>query len=219
MKSRVIAKKKRFFTANYLYSNRTVRIMEAVRRVAIIATMQETPVPGKGCPMGERPTPRVVAVLDSDPDTTEMLKTWLEFEGMIAATGSLTEFRLGKEDLISFLTRIKPDVILYDVGVPYEANYLFLQKMRADPAFPHCGIVLTTTNAHAVETLLGVRALELMGKPYDLSRLSEAVRSATWSEDPVSPPRDANIERRNGERRASERRSGRNRRAAGPPVH
>src|SRR5687768_3229315 len=95
--------------------------------------------------------PRVVVVLDSDPDTTELLKTMLEIAGMVVATGSLIDFRLGKDDLIAFLLRTAPDVILYDLGLPYEANYHFLQKQREHPDFPRCGLVITSTNARAVQ--------------------------------------------------------------------
>jgi CheY-like chemotaxis protein len=143
---------------------------------------------------------RIVAVLDSDPDTTEMLKTMLEFAGMVAATGSLIDFRLGKADLMEFLTRTKPDVILYDLGVPYEANYHFLTKAREDPAFPQCPIVLTTTNARAVEALVGVHALEIVGKPYDLNALVEAVRTATWRESLTTTPAARDAEGRRGGR-------------------
>ncbi len=150
---------------------------------------------------------RVVAILDSDPDTTELLKTLLEVAGMVAATGSLIDFRLGKDSLLAFLQRTKPDVILYDLGLPYESNYHYLQKMQEDPDFPRCGLVITTTNAAIVEKLLGVRAVEIHGKPYDLEALVQAVLAAAAPTAPT-PETDG---QREADRRKSDRRSGQRR--------
>jgi CheY-like chemotaxis protein len=168
--------------------------------------------------MTTTPPPRVVAVLDSDPDTTEMLKTMMEFAGMVAATGNLIDFRLGKDDLIAFLQRTKPDVIVYDLSPPYESNYHYLQKVREDPRFPRCGLVITTTNARAVESLLGIQAVEIFSKPYPLDGLVRAVQSATV-DVPTASVHTPGTERRNGDRRGGDRRTSDGRGASGPPVH
>lgn len=163
--------------------------------------------------MTSSPQPRVVAVIDSDPDSTELIKTILEIHGMVAATGSLIEFRLGKASLLEFLQRTTPDVIVFDLGLPYEANYRFLQKSIEDPAFPKgCGIVLTTTNARVVETLLGVRAVEILGKPFDLEQLVNAIQSARPAHEHVQNSRPDEIDVNGGERREQERRTGTERR-------
>jgi DNA-binding NarL/FixJ family response regulator len=161
--------------------------------------------------------PRIVAVIDSDPDSMELLKTVLEVHGMVAATGNLNEFRLGKASLLDFLQRTAPDVIVYDLGLPYEANYRFLQKSMEDLAFPRCGIVLTTTNARAVQTLLGVRAMEILGKPFDLEMLVQAVRTALPPGHAAAEDRSARTEPGGSERREQERRTGRDRRTPDLP--
>jgi DNA-binding NarL/FixJ family response regulator len=153
-------------------------------------------------------TPLVVAVLDSDPDTTALLKSCLEIEGLVVAIGNLTDFRLGRGNLIEFLQRAGPDVIIYDLGIPYEANATYLQKARQHPAFPRCGLVVTTTNPLAVQNLLGIQAVEILGKPYDLAALIHAVRAAAAGETPFTDPFPADtgarpfVERRRGDRRA-----------------
>lgn len=158
-------------------------------------------------------TPRVVAVLDCDADTTEMIKTWLEYKGIIVATGNLNEFRLGKDDVMQFLERTRPDVIVYDLGPPYETNYDYLLKLRDHPAFPQCRVVITTTNAIAVHALLGVHAIEILGKPYDLETLAQAVQV-----DGLSAPVDPG-DGHDDLRKQADRRTGTERRAGDPPVH
>jgi DNA-binding NarL/FixJ family response regulator len=149
--------------------------------------------------------PRVVAVLDSDPDTIEMLKTWLEFHGFVAAVGNLIEFRLGHDSLVAFLDRTSPDVIVYDLGLPYETNYHFLQTVSAEPAFRRAALVLTTTNASVVQSLLGVQAIEIVGKPYDLGVLLDAIRAGGIGTAVKSP--ESAADRRRGDRRKGDRRT------------
>ena len=160
-------------------------------------------------------SPRVVAVLDCDPDTTEMIKTWLEFKGIVVAVGNLFEFRLGKDDLMEFLRRTRPDVIVYDLGPPYETNYDYLQKIREHPAFPDCKVVITTSNSNAVKALLGVHAIEILGKPYDLQALAEAVQA----DGPTAPSDYASGNGDGDLRKQGDRRTGTERRAGDAPVH
>jgi CheY-like chemotaxis protein len=185
--------------------------------------------------------PRVVAVLDSDPDTIEMLKTMLEYHGLVAATGSLIDFRLGKADLLEFLQRTAPDVIVYDLGLPYETNYQYLRKVREASGFPKCPLVITTTNARVVRDLLGIEALEIVGKPYDMAALLEAVwadgpneqlKSVThadgdgggaWRNESSKSVTHSDGGGRQSERRAEDRRAGNDRRgredSSSGPVH
>jgi len=152
--------------------------------------------------------PHVVAVLDSDPDTTEMLKTILEIEGFSVATGDLAQFRLGKDDVLAFLERARPDVIVYDLGIPYEANWRFLESLREHAVFARCGLVITTANKRAVESITQLEALEILGKPYDLETLVGAVRTATRSQ-PARVHGDIGSDRRH---HAHDRRTGHERR-------
>ena len=72
-----------------------------------------------------------------------------------------------------------PAVIVYDISPPYDANWRFLRLVRSAEPLQRREFVLTTTNKPALEQLVGdTEALEIIGKPYDLRRVIDAVRAA-----------------------------------------
>jgi len=159
---------------------------------------------------------RVVAILDSDPDTTEMLQIALESEGFVVASGNLHDFRAHEQDLLAFLERIRPDVILYDLSPPYQENWAFLQRARELPTFARSALVITTSNERAVRGVVSLPVVEILGKPYDLDVLMRAVGQA------ISPAAtdDRKDDRRHGPDRRTEheRRSGLDRRDLRRPA-
>ena len=142
---------------------------------------------------------RVVAILDSDPDTMEMLQMALESEGFVVAIGNLHDFRAHEQDLLAFLERIRPDVILYDLSPPYEENWAFLQRVRELPTFARSALVITTSNERAVRRFVSLPVVEIFGKPYDLDALIRAMRQA------ISPA--STDDRKDGRRHGQDRRS------------
>ena len=159
----------------------------------------------------------VVAILDSDPDTTEMLQIALESQGFVVVSGNLHNFRAHEQDLLAFLERTRPDVIVYDLSPPYAANWAFLRRVRELPTFARSALVITTSNERAVREFGSLPVVEIFGKPYDLDVLARAVREAISP----SPPRDdQEHDRRQGEdrRTGDDRRSQLDRRSGRWPV-
>lgn len=121
----------------------------------------------------------IVAVFNSSSDTVELLRTLLESQGFHTVPGHIPELKKGELDFISFIEQHRPAVIVYDVSLPYDANWNFLKLVRSAQPVQHCRFVLTTTNKPALEHLVGeTDTLEIIGKPYDLDRVVAAVRSA-----------------------------------------
>ena len=124
--------------------------------------------------------PPVVAVINSSPDTEEMLRLVLQTAGMIVVSGYTFDIRDGRMDLSAFVREHRPRVIVYDIAPPYDRNAEFFQHLRSTPAVQGCQFVITSTNADYVQKIVGMRdpVYEIIGKPYDLGRIAQATKEA-----------------------------------------
>jgi CheY-like chemotaxis protein len=121
--------------------------------------------------------PHVVAVFNTSEDTTDILRLVLEGAGFVVVTAFTNLLRDGKVDLESFMRQHQPRVIVYDIAIPYEHNWRLYEHMRAAPACSGVAFVLTTTNIKHLRELAGnVEVLEIVGKPYDLNQIVDAVK-------------------------------------------
>ena len=125
---------------------------------------------------GRKPT---IAVFNSSDDTVELLRTALEAEGFQTVVGHIPDVKKGEIDLIDFINHHTPEVIVYDISPPYDANWRFLRLVRSSEPLKKRQFVITTTNKPVIENLVGeTEAFEIIGKPYDLGRVVDAVRAA-----------------------------------------
>jgi DNA-binding NarL/FixJ family response regulator len=124
--------------------------------------------------------PPVVAILNSNDDTVEMLRTILEMEGMVAVSAHVSDMRRGQFDFSGFLAEHDPKVVIYDVPPPYDRSWLFFEHLRELPTMKHRKFVLTSTNPARVQqvAVTDQPILEIIGKPYDLQMITEAVKKA-----------------------------------------
>jgi len=125
--------------------------------------------------------PPVVAIFNTNDDLVELLRVTFERAGLVAVSGHVDDLRRGKLDLGSFIRQHDPQVILYDIPPPYEQHWRFLQVMRDSPEMRDRAFVLTSTNATHVHEVVGTREpiFEIVGKPYDLDRITRAVKEAS----------------------------------------
>ena len=122
--------------------------------------------------------PPVVAILNSNDDTVEMLAMMLEAEGMVAVTAHVSDLRRGKFDFGGFLSEHDPKVIIYDVPPPYDRSWLFFEHLRNLPSMKGRNFVVTSTNPERVRQVAkpDQPIYEIIGKPYDLRMIIDEVR-------------------------------------------
>jgi DNA-binding NtrC family response regulator len=131
--------------------------------------------------MTEWQTPIVVAVLNTNDDLVELLRVALEQAGMIVVSAHIDDLRRGTLDLPNFLRQHDPRVVVYDVPPPYEAHWRFFEHLRQSPDLQGREFILTSTNVDRLYETVGTKEpiFELVGKPYDLERITRAVKEAS----------------------------------------
>ncbi|HLZ68615.1 MAG TPA: hypothetical protein VKV26_01780 [Dehalococcoidia bacterium] len=121
----------------------------------------------------------VVAVFNSSEEVINLLRLVLEEEGYTVVSGQVPELKSGEEDITAFFAEHNPRVIVYDVSLPYQANWQFFQWVERLGEAQGRRFVVTTTNKRALDELVGrTPSFELIGKPYDIDQIVEAVRRA-----------------------------------------
>jgi DNA-binding NtrC family response regulator len=122
-----------------------------------------------------------VAILNTNDDTVEMLRLAVESEGMVAVSAHVDDIRRGQFDFGAFLQEHDPGVVIYDIPPPYDRSWLFLEHMRSLPSMEGRKLVLTSTNPARVQQVVQRATepiLEIIGKPYDLQLIVDAVKQA-----------------------------------------
>ena len=124
--------------------------------------------------------PLVVAVLNTSPDLIELVRSAFEPAGIVVVSLLTFQIREGGVDLKSFLSHHDPQVVVYDIAPPYEANWNLFRHIRSLDTMKDRKVVLTSMNRKHVEKLVGrdETIYEIVGKPYDLGRLVRAVKEA-----------------------------------------
>jgi len=122
----------------------------------------------------------VAAVLNTSPDVVDMLRRVLEQAGIVTVTGFTHDIRDGNLDFESFVRQHDPNVIVYDIAPPYDANWKLFQHLSAIPSLAGRQFVVTATNKAHVEKLVGrdYSVYEVIGKPADLGQIVRAVKEA-----------------------------------------
>jgi DNA-binding NtrC family response regulator len=120
-----------------------------------------------------------VAVINASEEIAEMLSMVLQHAGIPTVMAYPLDFKRGRQDLAIFLTNYDPPVVVFDIAIPYAENWAFFERVRDSAAGRGRTFIVTTTNKRALEEIVGgTGAHEIIGKPYDLDAIVDAVRRA-----------------------------------------
>jgi signal transduction histidine kinase len=150
-------------------------------------------------PAGDAPAATVL-VVDDEPRNLEVIRAFLEMEGLRVVTAE------DGEGALAATAEHRPDVILLDVKMPAPDGYEVCRRLKDDPATTFIPVVILTALRGTAERTRGaaVGADEFLSKPFDqvelITRVRALVRSKRYYDQLLAT--NAALERRVAERTA-----------------
>jgi len=126
-------------------------------------------------------TPQHIAVLDDEPDITQLLAGYLQNHGF-----RISQLHTGAS-LLSLMASDPPLLVLLDLGLPGEDGFAIARQLREHW---HCGLVIVTGRGDAVDKVVGleVGADDYVTKPFDLRELLARIKAVLRRTAPATPP-------------------------------
>lgn len=131
-------------------------------------------------PLGLMSKPYHLYVVEDDAAVRNMLRDYLEKQGMVVTAMS------SAEELLKRLHRMRPDLVVLDVTLPGMSGLQACQKLRAEG--DKVPIIVLTARSEEIDRVLGLEmgADDFLGKPFSarelLARVHAVLRRA------VAPP-------------------------------
>ena len=122
-------------------------------------------------------------VVEDDVALRDMLRNYLEKQGMVVTAITTAE------DLLQRMHRLRPDLVILDVGLPRMSGLDACRKLRADG--DQVPIILLTARSEEIDRVLGLEmgADDYLSKPFSarelLARVRAVLRRASFT--PGSP--------------------------------
>jgi len=121
---------------------------------------------------------RHVSIFNSRPEFIEALRAGLETAGFTASSAHLADIQSGALDLLGFVHKHRPELVVYDLPRPYETHWNILRLLKDTKSLEAAVWVLTTTDKKALEAAVGAAGIVeiIFGEPYGVADVVTAVR-------------------------------------------
>ena len=134
----------------------------------------------------------IVALFNASDDTIDMVQSILTESGrdQTLIWCHFSDLKKGIVDFAKYTKKHNPEVVIFDLSPPYDANWHFFKVMRDANVMAGRGIVLTTTNKNRLDEVLGEDsyALEVVGRPNDLQQIDAAIKAETRKAEAIRLP-------------------------------
>jgi two-component system, OmpR family, response regulator len=122
-----------------------------------------------------------IAVLDDEPDITQLLAGYLQGHGF-----RVSQVHAGRS-LMELMASDPPALVLLDLGLPGEDGFAIARQLREHW---HCGLVIVTGRGDAIDKVVGleVGADDYVTKPFDLRELLARVKAVMRRLVPAAAP-------------------------------
>jgi two-component system phosphate regulon response regulator OmpR len=110
-------------------------------------------------------------VVEDDASLRDMVTTYLEKQGLAVTSMARAD------DMLKRINRLRPDLIVMDVGLPGISGLQACQKLRADG--DRVPIILLTARSEEIDRVMGLEmgADDYLGKPFSARELLARVRA------------------------------------------
>jgi DNA-binding response OmpR family regulator len=127
-----------------------------------------------------------IAVLDDDPDVTQLIARYLGSQGF-----RVSQAQRG-EELLALMHSDPPALVLLDLGLPGEDGFAIARALREHH---RCGLVIVSGRGDAVDKVVGleVGADDYVTKPFDLRELLARVKAVLRRLEPAPAVASATV--------------------------
>jgi CheY-like chemotaxis protein len=124
-----------------------------------------------------RPARLKLAVLNNSHQVLRLVCKWFQERGHHCATAVVADMPEAHIQVEQFISSIKPDVVIYDVALPYFSSWDLLAAIRELPSMKSQKFVVTTPNKKQLDRAVKrpTPAVELTGQQADMERLLKLV--------------------------------------------